>query len=113
LSSSDEEPKPRGDYCYGTGDFVRHVTFTMADGDSHWWNYVAYFDKDGVQTEVYIENEGGEELQDGTLWTRDCYYLLLSVGAPQGDDDDSQDDDGWGELGIDDDGVIRVSFYCL
>jgi hypothetical protein len=73
----------------------------MAGGGSHWWNYVAYFDADGEQTRVYIDSEGGRERQDGTLWTRDGNYLLLSVDVPQGDDDDSQDDGDWTELTID------------
>ena len=46
------------------------ITYTMAGGGSHWWNYEVHYDKDGEQKYVYVNNRHGqEERTGGTLWT--------------------------------------------
>ena len=94
-----EEPESVGDWCYGASEPKTFITYTMAGGGSHWWNYVAYFDKDGEQTDVYIESTDGREHQDNrTLWANDN-HLVLSVDAPKSNDDDDNEGD-WHQLSI-------------
>ena len=69
----------------------------MEAGVGQFWTYIVDFDRYGEQEGVRVETEGGLKPQAGTLWTQDG-RILLSVDAPQGDDDNSQDD--WRELTI-------------
>jgi len=57
-SESDEEELP-GDLIAGATDPRTVITYTMAGGGSHWWNYEVHF-KDGEQTDVYINNTNGK-----------------------------------------------------
>ena len=57
-SESDEEELP-GDLIAGATDPKITITYTMAGGGSHWWNYEVHF-KDGEQTDVYINNTHGK-----------------------------------------------------
>ena len=46
------------------------ITYTMAGGGSHWWNYEVHFDEDGHQKYVYVNNQHGKrEETGGHLWT--------------------------------------------
>jgi len=67
-----------GDYCYGASVPCTTVTYTMAGGGGHWWNYEVQF-KEGEQVLVYINSNKGRALQLGkTLFVSECGdYLRL------------------------------------
>jgi hypothetical protein len=98
------KPTPRGDWHYDASKPHRALNYTMMipmeAGVGQFYTYIVDFDRCGEQEGVRIETEGGLKPQAGTLWARDG-KILLSVNAPQGDDDDdSQGDGDWTELSI-------------
>ena len=64
-SESESEDEPEGDCCAGATDPRIVITYTMAGGGSHWWNYEVHYDADGEQEAVYINNKNGKEYKRG------------------------------------------------
>ena len=63
-SESESEEELEGDWCYGDTDPRTVITYTMAGGGAHWWNYEVHFDVD-VQKEVYVNNTNGRHRKRG------------------------------------------------
>ena len=64
-SESESEDELEGDCCAGATDPRIVITYTMAGGGSHWWNYEVHYGADGEQEAVYINNKNGKEYQRG------------------------------------------------
>jgi hypothetical protein len=64
-NASSNDPEEIGDRVAGATEPRTVITYTMAGGGSHWWNYEVHFDKDGTQQEVYVNNKDGKRLEDG------------------------------------------------
>ena len=64
-SESESEDEPEGDCCAGATDPRIVITYTMAGGGSHWWNYEVHYGADGEQEAVYINNKNGKEYKRG------------------------------------------------
>ena len=65
-SEEEEEDEPEGDCCAGATDPRIVITYTMAGGGAHWWNYEVHYDiESGEQKELYINNKNGKEYQRG------------------------------------------------
>lgn len=57
----EEEEELAGHLCAGASDPATVITYTMAGGGAHWWEYEVHYDADGQQTEVYINDTDGHE----------------------------------------------------
>lgn len=87
-----EEDNEQGDYCYGVTSRVVRITYEMAGGGPHWWNYVVEFEpeEEGEQKAVFVESSSGLERQDKELFTHeDGYHLKLAS------QEDMEDNDAW------------------
>jgi hypothetical protein len=83
----------QGDRCYGASDPATVITYTMAGGGAHWWNYELHFDADGQQLEVYINDTDGKRLMRNKVLffhDEDADMLLL--------EDAGFTDDHWHQL---------------
>ena len=52
-SSDEEEEELAGDLCYGASDPYKVITYTMAGGGAHWWEYEVHYDDKGQQAKVF------------------------------------------------------------
>ena len=90
LEEEEEElyKEPKGDEIYGTSK-IKSISFTMAGGGSHWYNYIIHFNERGEQEKIlreditgtreveeenyaFINSEGGT---DYIFFERDDYEL--------------------------------------
>ena len=68
CEEEEKEEELAGGLCAGTSDPALVITYTMAGGDAHWWNYEVHYDDDsGVQKKVYINDHNGCHFQRGQL----------------------------------------------
>ncbi len=49
----------KGKFSCGVSRPVTMVTYAMAEGGGHWWDYEVHFDEEGEQIEVYINDIQG------------------------------------------------------
>ena len=85
AATAETEPEEhRGDRCLGTIDPVTVITYTMAWGGSHWWNYEVHFDADGNQLDVHINDTNGTRLMPNKVLffhDEDADMLLLEAAG--------------------------------
>ena len=91
-SSDEEEEELAGDLCYGASDPYKVITYTMAGGGAHWWNYEVHYDDAGQQANVYINNiHGCHEQYNQLLFFHKDHPDQLRLE----DDDWDFDEDKW------------------
>ena len=58
----EEEEELAGDLCAGASDPYRVITYTMAGGGAHWWEYEVHYDDEGQQKRVYRNDTNGSRV---------------------------------------------------
>jgi hypothetical protein len=86
-----------GDKVLGNDDDSIVRVYTMAYGDSSWWNYIVMFHSFGEQDKVFIENSKGTFLQDGMkLFYHEDHKDQFRL------EEDGFEEDKWAELTYED-----------